>query len=237
MDEIIIKVLSLELKGIKNVNYGKVKIKDLDNVSDGNFTFEHPILAIYGQNGSGKSSLIEALKILKSTLMGETLSDNIASLISLETNTFSLETIFFFKLNESIYLLKYYFEIKRNIDTVEFTKERLEFRSYINSHFTPYQTLFSIENHRLVSQHFKKYFTYTEQIELETSSKILCSQASLFSKLFKEMIFDKFSNHILKDIVNYLSLYSKNKIIIIGNEFLSNISLTLSISSILISLP
>lgn len=225
MDEIIIKVLSLELKGIKNVNYGKVKIKDLDNVSDGNFTFEHPILAIYGQNGSGKSSLIEALKILKSTLMGETLSDNIASLISLETNTFSLETIFFFKLNESIYLLKYYFEIKRNIDTVEFTKERLEFRSYINSRFTPYQTLFSIDNHRLVSQHFKKYFTYKEQIELETSSKILCSQASLFSKQFKEMIFDKFSNHILKDIVNYLSLYSKNKIIIIGNEFLSNISL------------
>lgn len=51
----------------------KIEIKELKNVSNGIIDFKEKITGIYGQNGSGKTALVDAMNILKSILCGKNL--------------------------------------------------------------------------------------------------------------------------------------------------------------------
>ena len=58
----IIKLKSVELKNFKNVKYGKIEFKEEKHSrSSGNMFKIANILGIYGQNGSGKTSVINGL--------------------------------------------------------------------------------------------------------------------------------------------------------------------------------
>ena len=69
----IIKLRSLEISNIKNVGYGLI---DMDS-KDGNLN----ILGVYGQNGSGKTTVIKSIEILKSMMTGTELPTDILAYI------------------------------------------------------------------------------------------------------------------------------------------------------------
>lgn len=71
----IVRLTSVSLTNFKNVRHGEVQLRHTEG---------HPadILALYGQNGSGKTSLINALWILKSCLTGNSLSRRAQTFIS-----------------------------------------------------------------------------------------------------------------------------------------------------------
>ena len=63
-----IRLHKVVLQDFKNIHNGEVVI---DSNKDGaDFASQADIIGIYGQNGSGKTSLIEALALLKSILSG-----------------------------------------------------------------------------------------------------------------------------------------------------------------------
>ena len=53
------RIEKIEIENFKNVKYGQVVLKN--NRKD----YKASILGIYGQNGSGKTALIDAIKLLK----------------------------------------------------------------------------------------------------------------------------------------------------------------------------
>ena len=68
MNENTVRLLSVKLKRMKNVGKGIVKMPEFND----NF-FEEPsaeILGVYGQNGSGKTAIIDALSFIKSLIAG-----------------------------------------------------------------------------------------------------------------------------------------------------------------------
>ena len=65
MDNSIVRLTGIKLKNFKNVKYGEL---DFCNRRK---EYNASILGLYGQNGSGKTALIEALQILKYLLCGK----------------------------------------------------------------------------------------------------------------------------------------------------------------------
>lgn len=66
------RLLSIELKNIKNISFGKIDFCDLEDcLNEKNNHSE--ITGIYGQNGSGKTTIINCLQLLKTMALGESI--------------------------------------------------------------------------------------------------------------------------------------------------------------------
>ena len=62
MKNSIVRLESIEIRNFKNVKYGRMTFEN--NRKE----YQSSILGLYGQNGSGKTALIDALSLLKSVL-------------------------------------------------------------------------------------------------------------------------------------------------------------------------
>ena len=61
----VVRLVSMEISNIKNVTYGKI---DFSKGRKGS------ILGIYGQNGSGKTVVVDCMVLLKSLFSGKKIS-------------------------------------------------------------------------------------------------------------------------------------------------------------------
>ena len=61
----LVRIISININGIKNVCHGAIKINTVKEIESEEFKDNSSILGIYGQNGSGKSAVIDATHILK----------------------------------------------------------------------------------------------------------------------------------------------------------------------------
>ncbi|WP_331654767.1 AAA family ATPase, partial [Anaerosporobacter sp.] len=64
-EKYIVRIIKSELENFKNVRYGEIKYMNYRNVERDAKIENHDIVGIYGQNGSGKTAMIEAFDILK----------------------------------------------------------------------------------------------------------------------------------------------------------------------------
>ncbi|MEG0734516.1 AAA family ATPase [Anaerorhabdus sp.] len=103
----IVKIKDICIKNIKNVECGEVSFLEDKKFSG--------ILGIYGQNGSGKTAIIDALEILKNVIMNQGLSSNTESVLSCDKDESSISTSFAveFDGNES----NFDYELKINRDS------------------------------------------------------------------------------------------------------------------------
>lgn len=70
-EKFLVRIIKNELINFKNVNYGEIRYTNYSSVEKNAMLRKNDIIGIYGQNGSGKTALVEALDILKSILSGE----------------------------------------------------------------------------------------------------------------------------------------------------------------------
>lgn len=68
--ETLIRIEEIKINGIKNVLHGEISFNEYVNIQKGNFNELKSILGIYGQNGSGKTTVLETTKLLKNLLIG-----------------------------------------------------------------------------------------------------------------------------------------------------------------------
>ncbi|WP_214721999.1 AAA family ATPase [Exiguobacterium sp. s192] len=69
VENLVVKLKQIKINNIKNVKSGEINLKD------------NRVLGIYGQNGSGKTALVDSLIILKTLISGERMKSNILDLI------------------------------------------------------------------------------------------------------------------------------------------------------------
>lgn len=100
-----VRILKSELHNFKNVNYGEVKYMNYGSVQKYGEIRKNDIVGIYGQNGSGKTALVEALDVLKSILLGQEIPyDEYAGIISENAH---LTILFFVEKEEVKYRVNY----------------------------------------------------------------------------------------------------------------------------------
>ena len=113
MDNSIVRLTGIKLKNFKNVKYG-----ELDFLNHRK-NYKSSILGLYGQNGSGKTALIEALQILKSLLCGEAVPECFGDCINVEAEHAELQFTFDVFVPSVKGKYRAYYEFKMKKETTE----------------------------------------------------------------------------------------------------------------------
>lgn len=108
------------------VRITNLSIQNFKNVVNGSLSLENPrkdykasIVGIYGQNGSGKSSIIEALDLLKNALCGRSVPSEFADYINTDSEEATLSFEFRIMLESGPQTVSYQFSIKSVLDTTQ----------------------------------------------------------------------------------------------------------------------
>ncbi|HSQ41643.1 MAG TPA: AAA family ATPase [Fibrobacteraceae bacterium] len=113
MEDAVVRLISMGLGNFKNVGQGNIK-------------FQTQILGIYGQNGSGKTAVIDALGFLKNILEGKPLPSDAAEFIMKPAEQANCSFQFHIQDASTEYLVDYEFGIQKSTEFgVEIVQERL----------------------------------------------------------------------------------------------------------------
>lgn len=113
MKNSIVRIENITINNFKNVVYGDLSL--INNRKD----YETSIVGLYGQNGSGKTALIDAIALLKFALCGQSIPIKYADYINVDANYSELKYVL--KINntkdDNVYTIHYEFCIKKELDT------------------------------------------------------------------------------------------------------------------------
>lgn len=103
-----------------------ISIENFKNVQKGSLDFENrrknyhaSIVGVYGQNGSGKTALIDALQLLKLSLCGKVIPEKYADYVNVNKAHSTLKFQFKMQKKEVFYDIWYQFSMKRVVDESE----------------------------------------------------------------------------------------------------------------------
>lgn len=108
-----VRITNIAIKNFKNVNFGELSF--VNNRKN----FKASILGLYGQNGSGKTALIDALELLKYALCAMEVPDKFADFINVDSDSAEISYSFDIRLNETIYPVVYRLTLGREIVQVD----------------------------------------------------------------------------------------------------------------------
>lgn len=101
------RIMRSEIHNIKNVVYGDVTYMNYGNINKKAICEKTDIVGIYGQNGSGKTALVESLDILRQILTGRTVDYEMYGGILAKDGSSSIGTEFFVWIGEEKYKVDY----------------------------------------------------------------------------------------------------------------------------------
>lgn len=227
-----IKLLDIIIKNFKNIKYGEISFNEKNKISEndkGKLEFSENIqtnmIGIYGQNGSGKTSVIEAIRLLKLMMSGESLKNKSSyhNYIYQGEDTAELSFTFFYKNNHSKYLINYSFKLMkkynqyRNYNYVQICSEAIKYKEIKKD--AKEKPLISWNNSEdqddftvLPSKFYEEIISIRDnEVNIKVAKAYSQEQRSsfLFSKKFLIFMQKYDSNHFLNDILNILSNYAK----------------------------
>lgn len=128
MKNVIIKLVNLEIANFKNVQNGKISFPN-NNKELGSAE----IIGVYGQNGSGKSALINSLYILKKVISGDELPPDVIHYIQKGSDTASFNFTFLYKYKNEEKQIFYEYALKIVENNVVISKEKVAFKNMLDT--------------------------------------------------------------------------------------------------------
>lgn len=111
-----IRILKIEIQNFKNISYGKLQFPSCDVVKNGVPKFESDVIGIYGQNGSGKTALVEALLAWRMVMERKNLSDDLRVLCKEDTK---FKVVFFIVRDGHYYIVEHELELSNTEPTMK----------------------------------------------------------------------------------------------------------------------
>ena len=231
MKNIIVRLLEIGIINLKNVKNGKINFLN-SNIKETLTLQIGDILGVYGQNGSGKTTVIEALSILKSILVGMPLDDDLKNLITYGEQNIELLFKFYIEIEDKKYIVEYKIVIgKTENNTIEILNEIIKYSIYIeeDKRWKNTQTLIETPFSEDIIKLKKYNKNFSNEIDL---LKILVIQG-ISKKMRVSSIFSEEIKAFLKDntdliyIIEALEYYGNLNLFIVSNKEIGMITLNL----------
>ena len=107
MSNSTVRIANITIHNFKNVKNGVIEF------SNKRKEYRASILGLYGQNGSGKTALIDAIQLLKYSLCGQKIPDKYVDYINVDADSATLNFQFKIRIEENLYDVWYDFSIKK----------------------------------------------------------------------------------------------------------------------------
>lgn len=119
----IVRIAALTIKNFKNVGNGKIVMPSCLKKEFVNDSSE--VLGIYGQNGSGKTAVVDAMFFLQKILVGSTLDEDITEYLTTGSQTAEFEVDFNIFIEKVIFEVTYKVVLKREDKSIVIDKESM----------------------------------------------------------------------------------------------------------------
>ena len=204
--EPIIRILDVELENFKNVGKGKVSFpaSQTDRMESAD------IVGLYGQNGSGKTAMVEAFNVLKIFLEGNKLPDEYNHVIFSGRTNASLTFTFFIQEEEEKHLLEYKISFAQKYDKIRLKSEAMRFKKIEKGKRMKELILYDSEKNTgfLTVKSMKKLAHLDAIVDLKVN-KSLCEREKT-SYLFRTETLETLKRHELVEEYKYLRLLKSN---------------------------
>lgn len=226
----IVRFQEIEINNFKNVQRGYLDFQNykkeiyFDNTSE--------IIGLYGQNGSGKTALIEALKILKMILSGQELPINSKDLILQSSKNSRLKFTFYVQKNDlEKYLVTYEFIIEKTLEKeATITQESLSYKEFINEKWSKKKEIisFNSESDGYIFNPKKNIdlFDEKEKDELKFAKRYSRKEkmSFIFSNETRKILSQNIKFKDYFDIISLINFFSMFNLFIVNNSHIGLIS-------------
>lgn len=239
--ESVVRLQEMIIENFKNVKRGVASFQSYKNIKNENELSSSDILGIYGQNGSGKTALVESLDILKSLLSGQAIPPNMVNLLSCNSDKARFKYIFKVTIDKENYLVSYSYTLKvvENINNklgVQVIKEDLKYSELNQNKNISWSSIinYNIDNKKNDLFRPKEIFKEIVNDNEDNIDKLFLARE--FSKEGgNSFIFSDRTNEILKSsleedelylkIIQSLSHFGRIDLFVITNKYLGHINL------------
>ena len=229
----LVRIEEIKINGIKNVCHGKISFNEYSNILKGNFHDLKSVLGIYGQNGSGKTTVLEVTKLLKNILLGNKLPDYFDKFINNECENAEISYTFFINSMASKQLVTYTFLIGLIDEKYQIYSEKIVSKEYSETEnkWKPQVTLIECTNQEIVLKKLANKISKDSLIELRVAQDIEKGTSFIFHKRNNKILLEQLTNTIrnddqrLIDVLRLLPLYAETSLIIIENDVMGSINL------------
>lgn len=125
MKQASVRITSITINNFKNIINGSLSLENTRK------NYRASVVGVYGQNGSGKTALIDVLELLKYVLCGKTIPNKFADYINVDSDIATFLFDFTVKNVEETFIVSYQFSIKsvsdisgQNVDLVQFPEHK-----------------------------------------------------------------------------------------------------------------
>ncbi|MCQ2742441.1 MAG: AAA family ATPase [Bacilli bacterium] len=228
----IVRIESLRLKNFKNIDvceicFSEAKKMERGILSEDDFS---NVLGLYGQNGSGKTSCVEGLRILQSLLSGLSVPLAMADLMKIDSNESSIGADFFVKNSNGSYFVNYDCLFSKTESGLEIKEEKLSYRNFEDGKKV---NAFSFKSPDILNLSFKETLgtknseIYKTISSLETKgdySNFYLASSIFSSKLLQFLNSSSSTDKTLLAIINELSYFAKYRFAIYQINYFNEIS-------------
>ena len=237
----MVRIQEIQIRDFKNVENGIIKFPN--KKANGDFLNTAEVIGIYGQNGSGKTAVVEAFTILKEILSGESITGKMPDYIMSGKKSCEFKLTLYVELNEKKYFFRYTCIIGENREKKYNTiKEEVSYKEFNEKSWSKeFKRLFLIESGKENTSKFDFTFDPFDKSDVEDYLQSVVD-AKMAEREGKSFIFSKdFSKHIVKSnnaelissLVEKVQYFTKVGLFIVANNQLGlitgNIMIPLSI--------
>ncbi len=225
-DDNIVRILEITLKNYKNISHGKVRMSEASDVENktGN------VLGIYGQNGSGKTAIISAIKIIKDIFSGDELPEDINQYIMYGKDEAEIDILFYIKNDIGRYKVRYKIVIFKGNGNGFIKEESIDYwyMSYEDEEWDRVKTL--IKNRYDKNYIYPKYRNeelldlYKDKSDfiVDKKMKFMNHKSFIFSEeLLKKINRNRDKINLEYEILNILNHYAASNLFIVDNRELA----------------
>ena len=191
-----VRLEKLKFQNIKNVKNGEIFFPEQKKLERGEFEVDEfgSVLGIYGQNGSGKTTAVDALRILQNSLCGTPFFYFNPGIITAGETSSTIEAEFLIEANNNKYYVAYSLELGKSKEAQIFVKrEKLSFFSKKEPRKNNYY-LFTSQNGinntfaNALNDKERAIYSFTIGIETKTNINTQCPLSSIFNRKTIEII-------------------------------------------------